>query len=372
MTSGAALYSIHLSTAKSWRGGENQLLLLARGLLARGQRVLVVAPKSAPLLERCAAADVPHLGLRISGEVDPLATIKLISLLRRERPQILHLHDGHPVLHGQLAGRALSRRICRVVAHRRTVFKLKGRWKYGGRIDRVIAISHAVERELVKAGLKQASVRVVYSGVDFPEVAAGAREQWRAKLNISPGDVLAVHAAALSKEKRQLDLISSVCTANEMLKSSGGPRVHLALAGSGAEDETLRAEVAQRGISDAVHFAGFLQDVPPFLAAGDLAVYASEAEGLCTALVQAQGAGLPAVVTRAGGMPEVVDEGRTGFVAPVGDTGAFAEKIARLAADPEMRRTLGSAGAQRARQMFSAEAMIEGVLGAYREGNFEF
>ena len=370
MISAPPFYSVHLSTAKSWRGGENQLLLLAQGLIARGQKALVVAPRGAPLLERCQAAAVPCIGLRIAGEVDPLATLKLISLLRKERPQIFHLHDGHAVLHGQLAGRALPRRLCRVVAHRRTVFKLKGRWKYTGRIDRVIAISRAVESELLAAGVPKDNVRVVHSGVDFPEVSANSRAEWRTKLQIPGGDLLAVHAAALSKEKRQCDLIAAICAANEKLKSNGGPRVHLALAGSGAEDETLRAEVAQRGVADTVHFAGFLQDVPPFLAAGDLAVYASEAEGLCTALVQAQAAGLPAIVTRAGGMPEVVEDGRTGYVAPVGEPAAFAERIAALAADADLRRELGRAGAQRARALFSSEAMIGGVLGVYQE--FEF
>ncbi|HYF52526.1 MAG TPA: glycosyltransferase family 4 protein [Planctomycetota bacterium] len=368
MTSGPSpLYSVHLSTAKSWRGGENQLFLLAHGLVARGQRVLVVAPRGAPLLERCAAANVPNLGLRLSGEVDPFATLKLISLLRRERPQILHLHDGHAVLHGQLAGRALPRRVCRVIAHRRTVFPLKGRWKYSGRIDRVIAISHAVRDELRKAGISDEKTRVVYSGVDFPEIPSNARAEWRSKLSIGDGELLAVHAAALSKEKRQLDLIASVCAANETLKKLGRSRVHLALAGSGSEDETLRAEVARRSASDVVHFTGFLKDVAELLAAGDVAVYASEAEGLCTALVQAQGAGLPAIVTRAGGMPEVVEDGTTGIVVPVGDTAAFADGLVKLAGEPGLREKFGRAGAERAKKMFSAEAMIEGVLGVYKE-----
>src|SRR5687767_9055390 len=162
------LYSIHLSTAKSWRGGENQVFLLTRGLLARGQRVLVVAPKGAPLLERCAEAQIPARGIGLRGEIDPLATIRLIGILRKERPGILHLHDGHAVLHGQLAGRALSRRKLKLVAHRRTAFELKGRWKYTGRMDRIVAISAAVKERLLAAGVPEALIRVVYSGMDFP------------------------------------------------------------------------------------------------------------------------------------------------------------------------------------------------------------
>jgi glycosyltransferase involved in cell wall biosynthesis len=321
------------------------------------------------LLERCAEAGVPSLGMRLSGEIDPLATLRLMRLLRRERPQVLHLHDGHAVLHGQLAGRALSRKACRVVAHRRTVFKLKGRWKYAGRIDRIIAISGAVSEQLRAAGVPAEKIRVVYSGVpaEVPPDTAKGRREWRKKLGIADGEILIAHAAALSKEKRQGDLVAAACEANILLKERGGPRVHLALAGSGSEEQTLREDIARRHAGDTVHFTGFLKDVSPLWTAADLAVYASEAEGLCTALVQAQGAGLPAVITRAGGMTEVVADGETGFVVETGDIQGLARRIAELAQDKSLRARMGKASAARAQKTFSADQMVDGVLQVYRE-----
>jgi glycosyltransferase involved in cell wall biosynthesis len=330
----------------------------------------MVAPHGAPLLARCEQSGIPQLALRIRGEVDPIATWRLWRLLKRERPQILHLHDGHAVFHGQLAGRALSRQTCRVVAHRRTVFPLKGRWKYGGRVDRVIAISSAVRSNLLKAGLSDEKIRVVYSGMEIfesNETFSGARKQWRDKLGVGSDDILVVHAAALSREKRQVDLIAAICDANETLKACGGPCVHLALAGCGTEEETLHSEVARRGAQAMIHCLGFVEAVESFFAAGDLALYGSEAEGLCTALVQAQGCGLPAVVTNAGGMPEVIEAGQTGYVVEIGDTKGMSQRIVELALDKQKRQSMGAAGRVRAKKMFSSQAMVDGVMGVYGE-----
>jgi L-malate glycosyltransferase len=370
MNSANPMYSIHLSTAKSWRGGENQVFLLTRGLQAKGHKVLVVAPKGAPLLERCAAAGIPARGIGIRGEIDALATIRLIGILRKERPDILHLHDGHAVMHGQLAGRAVSRRKLKIVAHRRTVFKLKGRWKYTGRMDRIVAISSAVKDELLAAGVPEPLVRVVYSGMDFPPRLPSDAPEVRtflASQNIPPGAFVIAHAAALSSEKRQQDLVQAVALANEKLKEQGLPTVHLCIAGSGDKEDFLRAEVSRQKQNETVHIAGFLSDLRPLWAASAMVMFASEAEGLCTALVEAQGSGLPAVVTRAGGMTEVVADGKTGMLVKIGDTAAMADAISKLYADVSLRQNMGSEAARRARELFSAQAMVDGIESVYQQ-----
>jgi L-malate glycosyltransferase len=361
------LYSIHLSTAKTWRGGENQILILARGLLARGQKVLVVAPPDSPLIERCAEQKVPHKALKIRSEVDPVGLLRLMRLLRRERPAILHLHDGHAVLPGQLAARTLPRARTKVVAHRRTVFRLRGKWKYSGRIDRVVAISEAAKQALMDGGLSAENIRVVYSGLEFKPNDAASGVALRKQLGIAPEDCLIVHAAALTREKRHEDMLHSVALMKARVKEKDGPNVHLALAGTGPEDHNLRELAQSLGLRDCVHFLGFLRDVSPVWAAGTLACYTSEAEGLCTALVEAQAAGLPAVITAAGGMTEVVADGVTGRIVPVGDRAALAGALAEFACDRALCRTSGAAAADRARRYFSADVMVEGIARVYEE-----
>jgi len=365
------LYSLHLSTAKTWRGGENQIFLLASGLALRDNKVLVVAPPGSPLLERCIEAKIPTHALKIR-EVDPFGLVKLMKLLRRERPQILHLHDGHAVLPGQLAARTLSPAKTKVVAHRRTVFKMRSKWKYAGRVNRVVAISKAAKECVIAAGIAPERVSVVYSGLEFSPAnqsgllrAAGA--SLRETLKLAPETQLIVHAAALTKEKRHVDMLHALAIVRQTLKDKSSVNVQLALAGSGVEEQNLRELARTLGLADCVHFLGFLRDVTPLWGAGCMALYASEAEGLCTALIEAQAACLPAIVTRAGGMVEVVEEGITGRCVDIGDRNALAERMIELLTNDVLRKAMGLAARERARRLFSADAMVDGMDRVYRE-----
>jgi glycosyltransferase involved in cell wall biosynthesis len=363
------LSTLHLSTAHTWRGGENQILLLAQGLVARGHRALIVAPKGAPLLERAHEAGLATRALTLRGDLDPAGTWRLARLLREVRPDVLHLHDGHAVLPGQLAARALPGSRLAVIAHRRTSFPLRGRWKYAGRVDKVIAISQAARQRVLAAGVAPERVAVVYSGLEFPALAPREGLALRRELGLSPEAVLIAHAAALTAEKRAGDLLGALrlCAGSGVVKEGAAPDVHLAIAGSGELEGALRELACRLNVAGRVHFLGFRRDLRPLWAAAQIAAFSSEAEGLCTALIEAQGAGLPAVVTDAGGMVEVVAAQVTGLVARVGAVEELAAAFRRLAADAALRGQLGSAARARVRKHFSAAAMVENTLRVYRE-----
>ena len=351
--------SIHVSTATSWRGGENQIWLLAKGLLARGQRVLVVAPPGAPLLERCQSSGIPASPMRIRGDLDFFGAWRLARLVKREKAGVLHAHDGHAVLPAKVAASLCGKRWPKLVVHRRTVFPLKGRWKYSGRVDRIVAISAAVRDRLQADGVDAASIRVVFSGLDFPAadvIADGA--SFRLQHGISKDAFVVMHAAALTSEKRQCDILRAMAQVAD---------AQLLIAGKGALGPALQTQARELGIEARVHFLGFVDDLRPVLAASDAALFASEAEGLCTALIEAQAAGLPAVITRAGGMVEIVEHGRSGLTVEIGDIPAMAEALCALAREPALRKTMGEAAASRARQVFSAGQMVDGVLSVYSE-----
>ncbi|MCZ7648592.1 MAG: glycosyltransferase [Planctomycetota bacterium] len=353
--------SVHVSTARTWRGGENQIFLLCQGLQARGQRAVIVTPPGAPLQERATRAGLETHELSLGQGLNPLGVIRLGKLLRKVQADVLHLHDSHAVLPGKMAARALPRERLSVVAHRRTVFTIKSASKYGGRVDQVVAISAATRAELERAGIASTRISVIYSGLAFPEPLGRDAPEARAlrdEMGLAEDSLLIAHAAALTSEKRQMDLLAAAETLGE--------HVHLAIAGSGELEGQLKEEISRRGLGARVHLLGFRQDLRALWAAADMAAFCSEAEGLCTALIEAQGAGLPAAITRAGGMVEVVEDGLTGLSVPVGDVAALAAALGRLAGDSGLRRRFGEAARVRARERFSAEAMTEGTLALYR------
>ena len=361
-----ALSTAHLSTAHSWRGGENQILLLCKGLLARGQQALILAPHGAPLLERAREADIPTHSLTLRGPLDPVGVWRLARLLRKLKPHLLHLHDGHAILPGKLAARALPADRLAVFAHRRTAFAVRGASKFGGRIDQVVAISAVVREQLLAAGVPRERVAVVYSGLEFTDGLSkdgAAAQALRRELGLRTQDFLIAHAAALTSEKRQADLLAALVAT----KDCGARRVHLAIAGTGALEEALRSRVQSLGLAGRAHFLGFRRDLRALWAAADAASFASETEGLCTALIEAQGAGLPAVITRAGGMLEVVEADVTGLTVPVGGVKELATAWTRLAQDPELCEKLGRQASKRTRTRFSADAMAARMLSLYKQ-----
>jgi glycosyltransferase involved in cell wall biosynthesis len=141
--------------------------------------------------------------------------------------------------------------------------------------------------------------------------------------------------------------------------------VQLEIAGAGPEEEALRHEAAALGVGDSVTFLGWQRDVWPLVGRWDVFVQPSLDEGFGMAALEAMAAGLPVVGTSVGGLPELIDDGRTGYVVPPSDATALAGRLRELLVDPERRREMGTAGRRRVRERFSAERMAGDIGGIY-------
>jgi glycosyltransferase involved in cell wall biosynthesis len=131
--------------------------------------------------------------------------------------------------------------------------------------------------------------------------------------------------------------------------------------------EGLHRRTGALGLADRVTFLGARTDVPEILASLDVLVHCPTApEPLGRVLAEAMAVGRPVVAARSGGIPEVVEEGVTGFLVEPGDVAGFASAVVRLLEDPALRERLGSSGRRRAEARFGVEAHVSAVLDAYR------
>lgn len=352
---------VHLSTAKGWRGGEQQCLYLAKGLQAHGVESEVLAPPEAPLLTRAREAGVPTAPLNARGEFDLPAVWRLRRCLRETGADLIHAHDGHAVgvaaLAGWLAG---VPRVCT----RRVDFALRGRWKYRRGMDRVIAISEAVAQVCRAGGVPPESLAVVHSGIDperLQETTISLR-RLREELGLSRRDAVLLNVAALTDHKGQCYLLEAM-----LLVTAACRHAHLLIAGAGELEESLRAQVRELALEERVHFLGYRNDIGALLRLCDVFVMASHLEGLCTSVLDAMALGRPVVVTDAGGLPEVVVDGESGCVVPARDPEALAAALIALLGDRPRREALARAGAARVRRGFTVEAMVAGTVAVYRE-----
>jgi len=216
---------------------------------------------------------------------------------------------------------------------------------------------------LMAAGVPADRIRVVHSGVEPPTVPSDARRQLRSELEIDDGTPLLAMVASLTDHKGHRYLLEAMPAVKAEF-----PGTVLLLVGDGELRDDLEGRAEALGLAGgAVRFLGHRSDVPRILGALNLFVMSSHLEGLCTSIIDAMLAGVPVVATRAGGIPELIEDGVTGLLADVRSPESLADRIVKALADPGLRRRLAANAEEVARQRFTGDAMVERTLAAYRE-----
>ena len=360
---------LHLNTEAGWRGGEAQTLRLAAGLRDRGLRCLIVGVPGGELVRRASAVGLEVVPIPMRGELDLVAARALARILREERVDLLHAHTAHAVTLGTLAGLATGGRPA-AVASRRLSFPLRraflGRLKYSFRIDRVIAVSEAIRRLLLRQGLDPARVATVHSGIDPGRFAAGDRRRFRDSLRPvlgaeADGAFLIGTAGHLAAHKGiDLFLAAAAGAAPEL------PEARFVVVGRGEGEPAMKRDVERLGLRGRVVYAGFRDDMPDVFAGLDLFVLASTSgEGSPAVLKEAMAAGTPVVATALDGIDEIVEDARHGLLVPPGNAPALARAMVLLARDRALRSGYAAAAKERVLE-FTADRMVEGTLAVYR------
>jgi glycosyltransferase involved in cell wall biosynthesis len=358
-------------------GGAEELILGAStalpsvGIETGGVQTGVVAlTRRGPIAEEIAAAGVPvQLVSGQPGPRDPAAFLRLVRLLRRERPDVVHTFLIVASIYGRLA--AFAAGVPLVLAAEQNVYARKPRRHallervLAAGTYKVVACCEVVGRFYQQqVGVPSSKVAVIYNAVRFgPRPAPQDTAAARAALGL-PADALVLGSLGrLTEQKNQRALLQAVASLVPEV-----PNVALFLAGTGPLRPALESEAARLGIADRVRFLGVRRDRENLYAAMDLFVLPSKWEGLSLALVEALGAGRAVVATSVGGNPEVVQDGRTGLLVPSDDPGALRDALHGLARDRERRQALGEAAAEDARGRFSIERHVAQLADLYRQG----
>ena len=272
--------------------------------------------------------------------------------LRGEEFAIIHQHWG---------GRA-PRRLARWLSHAKVISHLHGHIIESTSLepfalrphgsDLVITTSHAVADCVVGA-----RARVVYPGVKVPNNRRGVQITSRTSSKTVLGT-----AGRLVPLKGIVYLIRALSVLRKNI-----PGVHLEIAGSGPEQSALEHEISLQRLEDCVCFLGWQTDLRRLMATWDVYVQPSLGEPFGITALEAMAAGLPVVATAAGGLPELVEHGRTGWLVPPRDPVALADRLRALLLHPDQRHSMGSAGRARAREMFSLDRMVRDISSIYDE-----
>ncbi len=358
------MFSLHLDTARTWRGGQNQVLLTLLGLRALGHRTMLVAHGEGELRQR-AREGLDLIALAPRTEMDLGAAWRLSRLIKQLRPEVVHAHDPHAVAMASLA-LSMSTQLAKppLVASRRVDFRLRGtslsRWKYR-QVDCFICASEAIRQMLIADGVPEARAVTVHEGIDVDRVASAPPADLHAEFWLPHHAPLVGNVAALVPHKGQRHLVEAAALVVRQV-----PDARFVIAGEGELRPALERQIREHHLEKHVILAGFRPDVLSVHKAFDVFVMSSVTEGLGTSLLDAMACGKPVVATLAGGIPEVVVDGETGFLVAPRDHAAMAEAIVRLLRDAALRLRLGEAGRARVGTRFSVERMVRDTLRVYR------
>jgi glycosyltransferase involved in cell wall biosynthesis len=330
---------------RNWGAVEEYVATLVRALVARGEDVAIVHPRS-DVLEPFST-----LGARVvTFDLDaPGLTRRLRRILRPLRPRIVHVTDVFP--QAVVAARAARARRVLVTHHTPQLPRAdnaRGRaWQRLGWAMRpeVIYTSELDRRE----DARRLRSHAIALGIDFDRFAAG-----RPALD---GRIVG-NVARLAGQKGQRDLVAA---AQRVLERH--PDVRFVVAGDGELRDELERLAAPLG--DRFELLGARADVPELLASFDVFAYPSRFEGLCLAVIEAQAAGVPVVATPVGGIRETVVDGETGWLVPVGDVEALARRIEWCLENREEAARVATRARGVARARYSLETMVERTLALY-------
>jgi len=228
----------------------------------------------------------------------------------------------------------------------------------------VVAVSNELRHFFcTTTGAAPERVRVICNGIDLRGRPAGGRDATLLEAAGIPSDARLIGVVGnLYAVKAHVNLIRAVPA---ILRRH--PGAHVVILGRGPMRDTLEGEAIALGIRDRIHLLGYRDDTARWLAAMDVFTMPSLSEGLPLALLEAMAAGLPHVVTRVGGMPEVAVEGKTGFVVEPGDVEALADRLLFLLDNSSLAARMGVAARARIADRFTVERMAAEYRDVYRE-----
>ena len=279
--------------------------------------------------------------------------------LKQLRPHVLHTHQIGPLFYAGPAARSLRVPLIVHTEHGREDYARRWRTRLLGRLAaRYVEVFYCLTEDMahaVKASriVSADRVRVIHNGIDIdcyrqPCDTAAVRHS----LGI-PADAPVIGTVGrLNEIKRQDLLLRAFAGVKQQV-----PSAHLVLVGDGPLMTELQELAAQLGLRHSTHFAGYQSPTSPYLQAMDIFALTSRSEGMPQALLEACVAAKPVIASCVGGIPEVIEHGRTGLLCKVGDQAALTAGLLRLLDQPDLRRQLGVAARARVESLFDIGRM---------------
>jgi glycosyltransferase involved in cell wall biosynthesis len=359
---------LHVSTALSWRGGEQQLTYLIESLGSMDIDQVVFCPKGSPIEQFCKDHDITYYSFYKSS-LKIFITHYLVSVCQINNISLIHTHDSHShtlaVLASVLFGGTVP-----VIVSKRTAFPLKqnilSRFKYNhSSIAKILCVSHKVKEEVSKTVYNIQKLETVYSGFEIKQFSE-KNEPLVSLQSLRPNleRPFIGNVSALSNEK---DLFTFIDTAEAYYKK--GRKGTFFIVGEGANRAKIERYIHKKSLIEKVILTGFQKNVPSIIKQFDCFLFTSNIEGLGTSILDAMACKVPVIATKTGGIPEIIINRRTGLLVSVKDFETMANSIIQILDDEILRDNLIGEALNHVRN-FTKEKMVVHTVNEYYQAAY--
>lgn len=364
----------HIDHNGALHGGGRQLLELIRALQQRPTvefTVVILRPPTSLGYELLREGlPITFLG---DHRFNPVSAVKLARIIRHTRADVLHLTDFGACTWGRLAGLATrTPAIVQVITHHgpdqprgfpwQAALAYRALAPFTGR---ALAISDSVKRFAEeRMGFSKGSVEVLHYPApehSFREPEPAATDALRTSLGIGDGEPVIGAVTRFHRVKGIAHLVDAYATVRATL-----PNAWLVLVGQGPLEQDLRGRAAELGVADRVVFAGFQREAERYVSLFDVSAVPSLEEGFGLVALESLRLGVPVVASRVGGLPDIVEDGRTGLLVPPSDPPALAAALLRVLTDHDLAAGMRKA-APDSTARFSLERYVGRLVQMYRE-----
>ena len=357
---------LHVSTAKTWRGGEQQLIYLVEELRLQNIEQVVVCTKGSCVEEYCRHNNIKVYTAKKLFPIDPAFASLIAGVVNKHSSNIVHTHDAHAHTFAVMAAAFFGIKAS-VVVSRRVDFPIRkgvlSKWKYNhSSLKRILCVSNAI-KEITEKGVSNAEIlSTVYSGIDLRRFDnPPADNVLRKEYELAEHTFLVGNVAALAPHKDYFTFLKVAEKAkNDKLD------IKFFVIGAGELEEELKAYANKLQLTDYVIFTGFRDDIPQVIPSLDTFLISSKTEGLGTSILDALACKVPVVATEAGGIPEIIINNKTGLTAPVANAEALYLQLVKIVQNEALRKEL-VANASVHLQNFTKQATANKTLAVYKD-----
>lgn len=360
-----SLNILHISTPKSWRGGEQQLFYLFEELEKKGIKQTLLCRKGSEIAKKAEAKGWNVIECNKRTAIDLHFAYQVKKVCKKLSITHIHTHDSHAHSFAILSA-AIWGNKTPIVVSRRVDFAIKPTWfskyKYNHElVKRILCVSDAI-KEITAPDISNKEVlKTVHSGIDISRFVFQKEYPGilRKEYNVPLGKTIIGNVAAIAPHKDYFTFIDTVEKVMSQVEN-----VHFFIIGTGPNEEEIKNYASLKKVNKHITFTGFRKDIPQILPELDIFLITSETEGLGTSVIDAFACKVPVVATRAGGIPELVIHEETGLLSDVKDSEGLAKNIISILNSEVATEDLIT-NQQHLLKQFTKEATAEKTLKEY-------